>query len=231
VADPVVDPTPAAGTLTLVPLAVSAAKLAAELMDWDTNADLYARRGWLLLERGELHVVVAFIAPVTLVGDVTIPVITACVRIDYTNYDLWAPSVTFVDPRTREPARPAVRAPYPEADGPRDSLIDGHPITGRPFLCLPGIREYHEHPQHSGDDWLLHRASGAGRLAVISERIWQRMVRSVMGLQVMVQALPAPIGTQVQVGLAQGTPMDAAPHAGQADDDPQDTQSAQARAS
>jgi len=26
-----------------------------------------------------------------------------------------------------------------------------------PFLCLPGIREYHENPAHTGDSWLLHR--------------------------------------------------------------------------
>ncbi len=36
-------------------------------------------------------------------------------------------------------------------------LLDDHPITHKPFLCIRGIREYHEHPQHSGDDWLLYR--------------------------------------------------------------------------
>src|SRR5258706_394570 len=82
--------------------------------------------------------------------------------LDYTNYALWPPSLTFIDPRTREPASPAVRAPATTPAGVRDALVDGHPDTGRPFLCLPGIREYHNHPQHTGDDWLLHRAVGAG---------------------------------------------------------------------
>lgn len=195
---------PAPGGLALVPAEVSRAKLAAEFADWETNAAIYARRGWLLLDRGPLHAEVAFLATVPLVGVFSIPVVTACVRLDYTNYDLWPPSLTFIDPRTREPASPPVRAPATTPAGVRDALIDGHPDTGRPFLCLPGIREYHSHPQHTGDDWLMHRAAGAGRLAVICERIWQRMARNVVGLRVAVQALPPAIGTQVEMALAQG---------------------------
>ena len=197
-------PVSTTGVPELVPLAVSRAKLAAEIADWEANAAIYTRRGWLLLDRGPLHVEVAFLAAVPLVGVYTIPVVTACVRLDYNNYDLWPPSLTFIDPRTREPASPAVRAPATGPAGVRDALVDGHPNTGRPFLCLPGIREYHNHPQHTGDDWLLHRATGAGRLAVICERIWQRMARNVVGLRVTVQALPPTIGTQVEMALAQG---------------------------
>jgi hypothetical protein len=199
-------PTGALRSPALVPRAVSVAKLAAELDDWEANAALYQRRGWLLLARGPLHVDVAFVASVPLIGMYCVPVITACVRIDFTNYDLWAPSVRFIDARTREPAAPTVRAPFMTDAGPRDALVDGHPETGRPFLCLPGIREYHNHPQHTGDDWLLHRVSGAGRLAVICERIWQRMVRTVVGLRVTMQAMPPPIGTNLEVVLAQGNP-------------------------
>lgn len=198
------DPAATPASLALVPTEVSRAKFAAELEDWQANAAIYTRRGWLLLDRGPLHAEVAFLAAVPLVGVFTIPVITACVRLDYTNYDLWPPSLTFIDPRTREPASPVVRAPATTPAGARDALVDGHPDTGRPFLCLPGILEYHNHPQHTGDDWLLHRAVGAGRLAVICEHIWQRMVRNVLGLQVTVQALPPAIGTQVGMILMQG---------------------------
>ncbi len=197
-------PFPPPAAPLLVPAEVTRAKLAAELSDWDANSAIYQRRGWVLLERGDRHVVVAFIAAVPFVGVTTLPIVTACVHIDYSNYDLRPPSVTFIDPRTRQPTPPAVRAPGTSELGVRDALVDGHPLTGRPFLCLPGIREYHDHPQHSGDSWLLHRASGAGRLAVICERIWQRMVTNVVGLRVVVQALPPAIGTQVEVLLAQG---------------------------
>lgn len=190
----------------LVPTEVSAAKLAAELADWDHNAALYARRGWVLLERGELHVTVAFLAQLPW-GMATLPVVTACVRVDFTNYDLWPPSVLFLDPLTRQPASPPVRAPHAEADGPRDALVDGHPDTGQPFLCLPGVREYHSHPQHSGDLWLLHRRSGHGRLAVLCERIWQRMAQTVLGVRVTVQTLPGPLGgAQLEFSISQGDP-------------------------
>jgi hypothetical protein len=38
------------------------------------------------------------------------------------------------------------------------------PSDDRPFICLPGVREYHDNPGHTGDPWWLHRASGAGRI-------------------------------------------------------------------
>lgn len=36
-----------------------------------------------------------------------------------------------------------------------------------PFLCMRGVREYHRHPAHTGDSWLLHRKRGEGTLAAI----------------------------------------------------------------
>ena len=36
-----------------------------------------------------------------------------------------------------------------------------------PFLCIRGVREYHRHPAHTGDAWLLHRGRGEGTLAAI----------------------------------------------------------------
>lgn len=188
----------------LVPERVTTAKLAAELRDWHTNADVYRRRGWLMLDHSDRRVEIAFIASVPLIGITAAPVITAAIRLDYHNYDLWPPSLTFIDPRTRQPALPVVRALANTEQGPRDALVENHPATGLPFLCLPGIREYHSHPQHSGDDWLLHRRSGAGRIAVICERIWQRMVLNVVGLHVAVQAFPPQVGTQLQIVIAQG---------------------------
>ena len=40
-----------------------------------------------------------------------------------------------------------------------------------PFLCIAGVREYHDHPGHSGDAWELHRRSGAGRFVRLLETI------------------------------------------------------------
>lgn len=49
-----------------------------------------------------------------------------------------------------------------------------HPHTGKPFLCLPGIREYHTHPSHVGVEWEGYRLRGTYRLRDIVDRVHQR---------------------------------------------------------
>jgi hypothetical protein len=34
-----------------------------------------------------------------------------------------------------------------------------HPVTGRPFVCLQGIAEYHSHPSHVADSWDRYRTT------------------------------------------------------------------------
>lgn len=189
-ADPAADPLP-----VLVDRAVSAAKLGRQLAAWRRNGDHYQRRGWHLLTHDGLTVEVGFAARLPF-GTAVVPAITACIRVTFENYDVWAPSVTFIDYFTREPAPPFLQAVTWENGERRNVLIGPHPKTGLAFLCLPGVREYHEHHEHSGDDWLLHRGRGAGTLAAICEEVWQRMVRNVVGVQAVVQqmlvAAPAP---------------------------------------
>lgn len=49
-----------------------------------------------------------------------------------------------------------------------------HPNTGKPFLCLPGIREYHTHPSHIDDKWEGYRLRGSYRLRDIIDRVQQK---------------------------------------------------------
>lgn len=84
------------------------------------------------------------------------------VRIGLDDYDQRAPSVSFKDPWTWEPLSYAgnprtFNAFYNSDTGQVASVLRPHPTTKEPFLCLQGTREYHEHPQHSGDDWMLYR--------------------------------------------------------------------------
>jgi hypothetical protein len=82
-------------------------------------------------------------------------------RFNLNDYDLRAPSLTFVDPWTDEEMKYQTMFRAFEFEKTRRShlvLLDDHPNTHKPFLCLRGIQEYHEHPQHSGDDWLLYRS-------------------------------------------------------------------------
>ncbi len=204
------EPTAARAPLELVPLAVSRSKLERELELWRVNSAVYRRHGWLLLDVDDLTVDVGFVARVA-VGDMQLPIFTAAIRLRYDNYDLWPPSLTFIDPSSGAAAVPTVQAPD-RVDGQIRNVLLGLPGTGQPFLCLPGLREYHHHPQHTGDDWLLHRAAGEGSLAVICDRVWRRMARNVVGLSVQMQSLPH-AGTQLHIALGQGD-VDAVPVAG-----------------
>ena len=51
---------------------------------------------------------------------------------------------------------------------------DAHPTTKMPFLCLPGIREYHEHPNHLGDAWSALRERDSYSMLYLIERVQQK---------------------------------------------------------
>jgi hypothetical protein len=190
---------------------VTQRKFERELERWDANADAYRRRGWVMLAREDLSVDIAFTAKVSLLGQVA-SVVAAAVRINFANYDLWAPSVTFIDLAEGTSEAPPMRAITQTADGPRDLLIDRHPLTELPFLCVPGTREYHSHPQHSGDDWLLHRTTGAGRLLPLCDLLWRTMAQNVVGVQSVIQTIGG--AAQVQLRIVQGDPSATLPEPG-----------------
>jgi putative metal binding uncharacterized protein len=82
-------------------------------------------------------------------------------RLDLTDYDLQPPSLEFRDFWNDSELQFATMLRALEFEKERKAhvvLLDRHPITQKPFLCVRGIREYHIHPQHSGDEWLLYRA-------------------------------------------------------------------------
>jgi len=113
-------------------------------------------------------------------------------QIDFTNYDFWPPSVWVVNPFTREPykmreiAQPAAVSPTiarcarpsgglcpGESQGLQlNNLLVAADPDEVPFLCLPGVREYHRHPAHTGDSWFLHRGGTEGTLNWILEQLW-----------------------------------------------------------
>ena len=53
-----------------------------------------------------------------------------------------------------------------------------------PFLCIAGVREYHEHPAHSGDHWELHRPFGGGRLVRLISVISKYGLETIHGFEV-----------------------------------------------
>lgn len=182
---------------------VTRLKLDRELELWREHEETYRRRGWILLGQNELAVDIGFLGRLP-IGHQSIPAMTACVQIDFTNYDLAPPSVEFIDPFSRSYASPPVQALVETDEGPRDLVVNSHPDTNRPFFCVPGIRQYHDHPQHSGDSWLLHRGAHEGSLATVCDRLWRAMVRNLLGIQVQIQTLPGQLQIQLRLATAPG---------------------------
>jgi len=168
--------------------AVSRAKFEREVAEFRTQDKEYGRRGWFLAEADFPNAFVVMAAP-----QIKPPPVVTGVAFDFSDYDEYPPSVRLVDPFTRVPytweelptplmrqveaaqplgfqiqVGPGVEAPRMLVNQP---LMQPSNAGGPPFLCIAGVREYHEHPGHSGDAWDLHRAAGAGRLVRILEVI------------------------------------------------------------
>ena len=64
----------------------------------------------------------------------------------------------------------------PWAEWPKEEWVvhESHPSTRKPFLCLPGIREYHTHSSHLRDKWEGDRLRDSYRLRGIVDRVDQR---------------------------------------------------------
>jgi hypothetical protein len=194
------------------------AKFERQLELWDESARVYRRRGVTMIARDETSVDVAFVAELPMgpyaIRGAKIPLVSACVRIDFANYDLWPPSIRFIDFRTGTPAFPPIgQAWLPGRSGQLQNVfIDPHPVTGRPFFCVPGTREYHTHPQHNGDLWLVRRTSVEGTLARLCGLLWQAMTQTVVGVNVDVslQIHPAADALRAQAAIAERQVLEAA---------------------
>ncbi|MER8931069.1 putative metal-binding protein [Mesorhizobium sp. M0859] len=180
---------------------VSRRKFDREVAQYRKLDHIYRRRGWFLVGADFPTVVVLFAAL-----KVKPPALVCAVRLDFTNYDLVPPSVKFVDPGTGaelpfkslgfqmlrlngvENASPeTITALAQQQRLPAQSLLQAHDPDDVPFLCLPGVREYHDHPARTGDSWLLHRRSGEGSLHFILEQIWASGINPIQAANYQIQ--------------------------------------------
>ena len=175
--------------------AVSRAKFDREISEFRSFEADYRTRGWFLIEAAWPVAVVLLASSKT-----TPPTLLFGVRFDYANYDAEPPSVKIVDPFSGRallseelPTHLPRMVLGPEAVMPDGNL--GRPVTlqdlmqapspeDEAFLCIAGVKEYHDHPGHSGDPWELHRSAGEGRLVRLLEAISKYGLDTVTGFHI-----------------------------------------------
>ena len=183
--------------MTVVDPSVSRAKFDREIRAFRRLAGDYRKRGWFLADVSFPQALVVMAAP-----QLKPPAVVVGVLVDYTDYDLRPPSLRLVDPFTVEPYRAkelpvqlfrqapdeSVRVEIVGAPGgpvpkliARQQLMQSYGPDEIPFLCLAGVREYHDHPGHSGDAWELHRPGGAGRLVRLLDIVDRYGIRPLSG--------------------------------------------------
>jgi Predicted metal binding domain len=175
---------------------VSRRKFERELTNFRRIEDYYLSRGiWLLkAEFPQFFFVLA-------TPNANPKMVPYGILVDFTDYDEHPLSVRFVDPFTRKvlslkeiPGNlygnrvthfPRSRQIISPVDGGMRTeivpLLQAFGENGVPFICLPGVREYHDNPGHSGDSWFLHRRTGEGTLHFILDNLWKYGVEKVQG--------------------------------------------------
>jgi hypothetical protein len=170
----------------LVDARVSRMKFAREIAGLSAQELGLWEKGWIVEYASYPLVRVVFL--VTNLRPAIAPIVA---EIDFDNYDILPPSVRFLNPTTHAPLVDGgplrIVGKQFTGQGSRDVVIYNHPQTDLPFLCIPGVREYHSHPQHNGDSWDLHRGKGEGRLFFLLHHIWLYCIRNVIGFEIVVQ--------------------------------------------
>ncbi len=158
---------------------VSKTKFREEIERFRVNESMQRVRGISLLKAEFPNAYFQFAAPQLLPS----PVIYTIV-VNFDDYDLQPLSVQFIHPFTFETAVQLThlmpRKVINEGGGIEHQVLIQKEPTGNFFICMPGVREYHAHPAHSGDHWLLHRnIGGEGCLGFIIDKIHQYGVQAI----------------------------------------------------
>ncbi len=162
---------------------VTTLKFEQELVKFRAVEELYKAKGIICTKVAYPSTYFIFGAPKL----IPIPLVFS-VRVNFTNYDVEPPSVTFINPFTNEVLkREQIPISFIQLNPnnpfqPQDLLQGVGDIV--PFFCIPGIKEYHDHPAHSGDPWFLYRTKGEGGLLFILDQLYNSSIPSAKGYNV-----------------------------------------------
>lgn len=169
---------------------VTHVKFRHEVQEFENQRDDYRKKGVIFIEKKAFTISFLFAIP-----HIRPQAIPFGIQLDYRNWDVEPPSLKFIDPFNGNPLKKEeIPIEFIQARDPRNPFI----INGRiqeldllqgnqhypPFLCIPGIKEYHDHFAHSGDSWMAHRTRGEGKLITLLEQIWKHSVAQAGGYNV-----------------------------------------------
>lgn len=184
---------PARASLQVVDPTVSKKKFEQETTQLLEAMNIHRKRGIIVLDCSFPNIKIAFCA----IHIKPWPIVFA-VNINFTNYDLEALSVKFINPFTFELiTQHQLGLPFGRKIGIANGKPDVQPLAlglpdGTAFICLPGIREYHNHPDHSNDPWLTHRGKGGeGSLGFIVEKLFQYGISAIKNFHLQVDFVNA----------------------------------------
>src|ERR1051326_1296974 len=130
---------------TLVDPTISQTKFEREIALYRNVEQRYCERGWFLAKAEFPEAFVVFTCP-----KVRPALVFLGVLLDFTNYDLWPPSVRFVNPFTRVPYKYSelptkmernigiIQGPHGELIRSQGLIQHGYSDEALPFLCFPG---------------------------------------------------------------------------------------------
>lgn len=162
---------------------VTQEKFNSELEKFFKSKETYRKRGVFLLDVEFPNVYLAF----SIVKLKPAPFAFA-VKINFDNFDFEAPSVVFISPFTFEPItlknEIGIMFPRKVENSPMPQFLIQQNEGKLPFLCIPGVREYHNHPAHTGDSWFLHRGiGGEGSLGFIIDKLYDYGITPIVSYQ------------------------------------------------
>jgi hypothetical protein len=128
---------------------------------------LAAVRGWIINELAYPIIDLTF----TLTGRTPLRVVARCV-----DWNPQAPSFSLLAADgTRLQSGRALKEISPNPT----SVFNGgaHPLTGFPFVCSAGSREYHTHSSHTNDPWESYRSRPGYDLGGILTQYWHAWLK------------------------------------------------------
>ncbi len=176
---------------------VSLTKFKEEIDDFHKISNDWREKGVFLIHENYPIVEFLFTAP-----KIQPSAVAFAVRIDFTNYDIEPPSLKFICPFTKKILdRNEVKLGFIQINkqsanvnleiqnqNQSQDLLQSHQ-NKTPFFCIPGIKEYHDHPAHTGDSWLLYRKKGEGSLGFILDQLYNHSIPFIKGYQLGIQVL------------------------------------------